>query len=46
MVDNNKPKFSAGFVVTVIALVFALAFGAVIIHGQNMIKHQETGSRS
>ncbi|WP_165931045.1 hypothetical protein [Paralcaligenes ureilyticus] len=43
---DNKPKFSAGMVVAVITVVFALAFGAIIVHGQNMISQQESGSRS
>jgi hypothetical protein len=44
--DNNKPKFSAGLVVAIVTLVFAVAFGLVIAHGEHMIKAQESGSRT
>ncbi|UHL65057.1 hypothetical protein LSG25_03910 [Paralcaligenes sp. KSB-10] len=43
---DNKPKFSAGLVVAVITLVFAVVFGSVVVHGEHMITKQESGSRS
>lgn len=43
---DNKPKFSAGLVVAVVTLVFAVVFGLVVVHGEHMIKAQETGSRT
>ncbi len=43
---DNKPKFSAGLVVGIITVVFALAFGAIVVHGKTMISQQESGSRS
>ncbi len=33
MANENKPKFSAGLVTTIITLAFLIIYGLVVLHG-------------
>lgn len=43
---NNKPKFSAGLVVTVITLFFVAVFGFAVVHGSNGFTNPQFVSQS
>lgn len=36
---SDKPKFSAGKVVAIVTLAYAIAFGLIVDHGIGMIDH-------
>jgi hypothetical protein len=46
LVANNKPKFSAGLVVTVITLFFVAVFGFAVVHGSNGFTNPQFVSQS
>jgi len=46
LVANHQPPFSAGLVVTIVAVVFACVFGLTVLHGEHMTEHSQHAAQS